>query len=293
MFENIREDASKQTDLHFKEISLYDNPLINKDLLKSNLHRLDTMSDAEIYDIVKNAYGNIFQDMIDTKSSSEYLVAFTNAKFINCLIQVMRGINTISFNDRVCCNKIVYDYFTSDNNDEQIKKLLYALSKVSNKDIIPSLLSLGLPEDLSCRLALARYSSLKEDINVKRVNFIIACSIAELMTRQMIVNILCTLFSNIIPIFIGTMFDRYVEEDWMSEDVMEIYSTTSLAVLDLLNELPTDKIRKVLISYNGDFELLKSSNSNYCRFSMRSLSDDFMRINYVIQLLEREGIYVP
>lgn len=293
MFEKIKEDASMQKKPEKKEIHIFDNPLINVDLLRKNLYSLDTMSDNEIYDIVKTSYGSIFQDMINTKNSSDYLVAFTNCKFLNSLINVMRGINRISFNERICCNKIVYDYFTSDNNDEQVKKLLFTLSRTTNKDIIPSLLGIGLSEDLASRIALSRYSSLKEDINVKRVNFIIATSDKNLMDEQMIVNILCTLFSNVTPIFTGTMFDRYEEEDWMNEDVMEIYSTISLAVLDILNQLPSDKIRKVLISYTGDFELLKARDRNCYRFSMRSLSDDYFRINSIVKSLEFESVMVP
>ena len=91
----------------------------------------------------------------------------------------------------------------------------------------------------------------------------------------------------------STFFVYDDEEEWVTEEIMEIYSTISLAVLLILNNMTSDKIRKVLISYTGDYNALYSGNSNSYRFSMKAISTDYSRIIDVVEALKEEGIYVP
>ena len=293
MFEKFISDINNKPEEEKFVLDLTKNPTINKEFLRYQLNNsLDNIPDAELFNLVKETYPHILETIMDN-NDAQYIDAFMNPKFLSVFIQVLSGVQ-LDLLQRTCCNKLAYDYFTLKNNDRYIKQLFYSLSKMVNRDIIPSLLSLGIPENLAIQIALARYSSTKETVNVKRVNFIITTSPKEIMTLQTIIWIYEKLFDSFTPIFEGTMFDVYDdEEEWVTDDIMEIYSTISLAVLEILNNMPSVNIRKVLISYTGDFETLHSKKLSSYRFSMSALSGDYERINNVVEALKAERIYVP
>jgi len=292
MFESFIKDI-KNTPNESKEmtIDIGNNPFINKDYFRYHLDNIDSISDSELFNTIRTGYTNILEETMNNDTT--HLKALTNPRFLSVFIQVV-GSTQLDLLHRICCNKLAYDYFTTSDTDQYIKQLFYSLSKMVNRDIIPGLLSLGIPEDLAVQLALARYSSTKEIVNVKRVNFIITTSPKEIMTLQTIVWIYEKLFDSFTPLFEGTMFDVYNdEEEWVTEDIMEIYSTVSLAVLEIMNNMPSINIRKVLISYTGDFETLYSKTPGAYRFSMKALSADYERITNVVDSLRLENIYVP
>lgn len=289
MFEQYMKDISKEPKREMIQVKLFNNPAYNPLVLKEKLYNLDSLQDKELFEIIKDSYEAILSDIFVDKNEY-YLHLFTNTRFLSIMIQVVSSINNISHTNRTYINKIVYDYLTLDKKDQYIKQLMYSLSKMVNKDILPRLLGLGLQEDLAIYLALARFSSQKEIVNVKRVNFVIMTSSIEIMTEQMIVYIYEKLFDRITPLFVGTMIDNCKQD--MSSEMEEIYSTISLAILDILNTMPSNDIRKVLISYVGDYQAVYYK-SGY-RFSMQCLSNDYARINTVVQALyANENIYVP
>ena len=292
MFEKFISDVNNRPEEEKVSIDISKNPAINKEFLRYQLNSLDTIPDNELFGIIKETYPHILEEIM-SRNDAQYIDAFMKPKFLSAFIQVLSGVQ-LDLIQRTCCNKLAYDYFTIKNNDPYIKQMFYSLSKMVNRDIIPNLLSLGIPENLAVQIALARYSSTKENINVKRVNFIITTSPKEIMTLQTIIWIYEKLFDSFTPIFEGTMFDVYDdEEEWVTDDIMEIYSTISLAVLEILNNMPSINIRKVLISYTGDFETLYSKKPDSYRFSMSALSADYERITNVVDALRSEKIFVP
>lgn len=288
MFDQYMKDIAKEPKRELVQIKLFDNPAYNTLVLEEKLRALDSLEDREVYSLLRDGYESILSTIFIDKNK-QYLDLFTNSRFVSILIQVMSSITNISHINRTYINKIVYDYIILQDSDPYIKQLLYSLSKTVNKDILPRLLGLGLPEDIAIRLALSRFSSQKEIVNVKRVNFIIMTSPIEIMTEQMIVFIYEKLYDRFTPLFIGTMIDNCRSD--MEGDMDEIYSIISLAVLDILNVMPSNDIRKVLISYVGDFQALYSQNGY--RFSLQCLSNDYARINAVVDALKYENIYVP
>ena len=289
MFEQYMKDISKEPKRELVQVKLFNNPAYNPIVLKEKLLNIDSLQDKELFEILRDSYESILTDIFVDKNEY-YLHLFTNTRFLSIMIQVISSINNISHTNRTYVNKIVYDYLTLDKKDQYVKQLMYSLSKMVNKDVLPRLLGLGLQEDLAIYLALARFSSQKEIVNVKRVNFVIMTSPIEVMTEQMIVYIYEKLFDRITPLFVGTMIDNCKQD--MSQEMEEIYSTISLAVLDILNTMPSNDIRKVLISYVGDYQAIYYK-SGY-RFSMQCLSNDYSRINQVVQALyANENIYVP
>ena len=289
MFEQYIKDISKEPKRELVQVKLFNNPAYNPIVLKEKLLNIDSLQDKELFEILRDSYEYVLSEIFIDKNEY-YLSLFTNPRFLSIMIQVISSVNNISHTNRTYVNKIVYDYLTLDKKDQYVKQLMYSLSKMVNKDVLPRLLGLGLQEDLAIYLALARFSSQKEIVNVKRVNFVIMTSPIEVMTEQMIVYIYEKLFDRITPLFVGTMIDNCKQD--MSQEMEEIYSTISLAVLDILNCMPSGDIRKVLISYVGDYQAIYYK-SGY-RFSMQCLSNDYSRINQVVQALyTNENIYVP
>lgn len=292
MFEKLIKDINSQPKQEMIKIDMTKNPLVNRTFFKDYINDIDNIQPVDLYNLIKETHKSILSDIM-THNDTQYIDVFTNSRFLSTLIQVLGSV-TLDYEERICCNKLAYDYFTVRNNDPYIKELFYTLSKIVNRDLIPTLVAIGIPENTASQLVMARYSSNREITNVKRVNFIISMGSKEIMTEQNIVYIYETLFDRFSPLFIGTMIDVYNdEEEWVTEDIMEIYSTISLVVLLILNNMPSDKIRKVLIAYAGDFYALYNTKPNAYRFSMNSLSADYSRITYVVEALKLEGTYVP
>lgn len=293
MFENFVTQVMNKQEPEQINIGLYGNPVFNSELLKEQLYSLDTIPDRDLYNIVKASFDSILKDIFK-KEDAKYLEVFTTPKFLTVLTQV---VSTMQLTDqqRVYCNKLAYDYMTYPHEtDPYVKQLFLSLSRMINRNHISQLMAIGIQEDLASYMALARYSSENEGINVKRLNLIICTSPIELMTEQMIVYIYEKLFDRVTALFENIMFDVYDdEEEWATEEVMEIYSTVSLAILEIMNNMPSNDIRKVLISYTADFEALYNADMKKVRFSMKSISSDFSRISEVVKLLKAENIYVP
>lgn len=286
MFEEYVEKISKNNDQKdYIELNLMDNVSINIDTLIKKIKNIDELSDQELTKIVKESYALILENIFASKDSSLAIKLFTNARFITIMTQSLYSIRLTKL-QRIYCNRISYDYIapSSLKKDDNIKNLLINLSKVVNRDVIPGLLSLNLNEELSSYLAMARFSSEKENINVRRVNFIITQQPCSLMTEQKIINIYEKLFDHIIPLFEGTMFENL---DFVDDNSNEVYATISLAILDILNEMPMDMIIKVLKSYTQTKLLLHPDEKT--RFNLRSISQqDYKRILDAIDYLQNE-----
>ncbi len=297
IFKDIVKDI-KQNNPYVKpkyvNVNILQNPVFNLQVLKDMLMNINNLTDQQLYNLVMGSYDNILSDIFINSSpdlQQQYLNIFIHPRFLTILNQVMYKVQ-LSYDNRIYCNKIIYDYLTIGNGDQYTKDLLLALAKTVNRDIIPSLIGLGLSEDLATTLAISRFSSKKELVNIKRLNFVICTSSPEIMTEQMIVYIYEKLISNFTFLFEGTMFDL-CDYNTVTEDFAEIYSMISLAILTILNNMPSDKIRAVLVAYTGDYNSIM--NTNHCvRFSMQSLSMDYYRIIQVIEYLRTiENIYVP
>lgn len=285
----VKEKEEKKINFSFADSAIF-NPSIYKDKIKN----IDIMSDKELFDLINSSYTSLLDELVKGNDPS-YVDIFTNQKFLTVFIRVMSNV-TLNDEYRLYCNKLAYDYIAlkKEGKDENVKNLLLLLSKVVNKDLLPALLGLGIPDKVASYLILCRYSSRKEIVNVKRLNFMMVGSgLVELFTEQTIVYIYEKLFKSFTLLFEGTMFD--VDTIGFSENMDEIYSTISLAVLDLLENMTTDNIRKVLISYEGDYKALYSTPGvKTIRFSMYSVNKtDYPRINNVLDLLQNEGIYIP
>lgn len=275
---------------NYVSVNIMDNPVFNIQVLKDMLMNIDNLTDQELYNLIAVSYDNILSNIF-INGDTNYLDIFTNQRFLTILNQVLYKVQ-LSYDNRIYCNKIAYDYLTIGPNNEYTRELLIVLAKTVNRGVLPSLVGLGLSEDFATMLALSRFSSKKELVNIKRLNFTICSAPKELMNEQMIVWIYEKLISNFTDLFEGTMFD-ICDLNTVSQDYSDIYSDISLAILTILECMPTQHIQKVLSRYAADFYSIMNINHN-TRFSMQCLSQDYARINHVVQYLKNvENIYVP
>lgn len=275
---------------------------MNRNHFKNCIPQISNMNDYDIMNLIKNFIQPISQDIL--ASDGEYAPLLRDARFISIFIRAIESMDpkTIDYNTKLACNKIAYDYRTSDNPDPVITKQYLYLAKIINKDHINSLLTISLynhdgrllrlDEDTASELALARYSSSNERANAKRFNFVMYFRDPEIMNEQMVVYIIEKLFTHISPLFYATMFEVYTsrEQDDYGDNFMEVYGTVGLAVLLILNNMTTDNIRKVLIGYANEWEYFGRPST---RFSLHALSNDYAKTTGVVERLTSEGIMIP
>lgn len=304
-------DVNRTSPKEKEEVSLdlYDNPSINRDILKQKIIHNIEMSDEELTELLKESYQDILTCIFEMQDF-KYLSFVSTPRFIICLSNIISSLDgNIEYITKVHINSLVYDYITSCNDTtedkEYVNRLMINLARIVNEDYIRKLLALNIKDDIASFLVLARFSSTNEFANIKRVNFIICTSLSKefdmdddnerFKAHQLIVDIYSKLFSKLTTLFESTMYDVYnLEESWVTENISEMYSITTMAVLDILNNMTSPDIRSILISYTNDYNSIFGPKGYTTRFSLNSLSADYNRISYIVECLKQEEkIYVP
>lgn len=268
------------------------NVATNPSLIEKKLKEINQISEKELSDLLLNSYQYILdKDFID---SHEELIAsvFSNEKFVTIFSRIIAGNIKLTPSQRINCNRLIYDYTVFSGRQQHIMELLYNLASYANRDTLPSLLGLGLNQWIATDLVVARFSTSKESLAMKRVNVVIINSPLAVMTEQMIVNIYDCLFSHLSQMTEGIMFDVWSDDDFVDEEKEEIYGTISLALLDILNDMPMQMIVKVLIDYAQTRQYLYTDRP--VRFNIKSISvSDYKRILDAIIIVEQTGLMMP
>lgn len=273
------------------------NVLLTNDMLAEKIKSLDNLSDQDIYILVRDYYDTILTDIFESKDNnkkSDFIDLFMQPKFIIALTQVMYNIppENITSQTKRRLNKMSFDYLMIDENDRDkyISGLLMALSKTVNRDKIPRLCTIPLPEDMASLLALARYSSEKEVLNVKRLNKVLMSQPLTSLSEQKIVDIYLALFEHVLPLFTGVLLD-VVSPQNMNSNSSEIYGLITLAMLDIMNELPIADIKTGLVRFEETRQIWYPDSP--LRLNLESCSEeDYPRVLCAIDQLKTEGIYI-
>lgn len=303
-------DRTRKTDIDEQYLSanLDTNPYLNKDAFKAKMDSLDELSDTELKELVRCSYVNILEH-INNRTDMSYIKSFSSARFINCLCNVLA--------DRIhnephhplepelvmCCNKLAYDYITSKNAKEEVKQNFLTLSRVVNKFSIDMLTRYGIDLDLASLLALARYSTMEESVNIRRLNFIIVQQNPNIMTLAKVVGVYESLFSKVRDLFIHTFIDNY--DEWfeqikehnpeMYESTYKMYIREADAAMCILNS--TDKfIIKQTIRDLLDACSYRRLYSENLRYSLRSIAPveglNSVVVEAMIEMERDERIYI-
>lgn len=273
------------------------NVLLTNDMLAEKIKSLDNLSDQDIYILVRDYYDTILTDIFESKDNnkkSDFIDLFMQPKFIIALTQVMYNIppENITSQTKRRLNKMSFDYLMIDENDRDkyISGLLMALSKTVNRDKIPRLCTIPLPEDMASLLALARYSSEKEVLNVKRLNKVLMSQPLTSLSEQKIVDIYLALFEHVLPLFTGVLLD-VVSPQNMNSNSSEIYGLITLAMLDIMNELPIADIKIGLVRFEETRQIWYPDSP--LRLNLESCSEeDYPRVLCAIDQLKTEGVYI-
>lgn len=280
-----------QTQQNTQTITVDFSNMIGGSNIKSKLSNIDSLTNADIY----NIFGTYLNDILDCifKDKDQQLIElFTNARFITIATQAMYNI-TPTTTQRRRLNKLAYDYLIlkNDNKSKEISALMINFSKVVNKDITPRLCGYGLSEEVATMIALARYSSEREITNTKRLNRVIMQQPMKIMTEQMIVDIYCALYTSALDLFEGVMYD-IASYQTLNENEKEIYGTITLALLDIINELPMSLIKEVLRCFTSNQQMLHPDSR--LRFNIESFCpEDYPRLDECIQWMKNNGEQLP
>lgn len=283
--------------LHDNEVAKYKRPSSSSRLLNTILEKLsnlDQLSDQELYDVVSKNFSKIIEKIVSEKDILLINKFFRDKRFLLILKQSLSN-NNFSDGDRLRINNLIYDYNTQNEfkTDDDIVSILDEISSIINYSILPKILGLGIPKYIALKIVNASKSSFNDIICVRRVDLILYnTSDMKMMNEQTIIDIFTTLFGDrFLKLFEGVLFDSYSDEELQqaTEDSREIYYTINLAIFDIINTLPSYDIEKILMCYNELMSVNYKNKEPRLRFI---LSDDFYRINDVIEYLKTKGIYI-
>lgn len=300
MLEFLDEMKNKKDDEKLETVNFSSNILFNPNLFKAVLYNIDRYSDQEIFDTIKVSYHLIFSDKFIMEDPS-HLAIVTNHRFLTAAIKVFGTLQEIEYSTLLYCNKIIYDYINTYITEEytDTRNILYSLARVINKNQMQSLIAIGLPTDISIDILIARYSANTETINITRLINTMQTIESGVMDIQTCVNVFEKLFDELGLLFQIIMFTPIPQNAFP-----ETYENIGLAVLFMVNNMPSIAIKKVLTGYTTAFESglfrqhIKSGNNiipteTYRRYNLEILDYRFSRITGMIAILKEEQIYVP
>ena len=275
------------------EVNISNNPNVNSNLLDTIINNgtINNYSDQQLFTLLSNNLRGFLLNIFERKDQ-RYIKMIISDRFLRILIQVVNNME-VDYIDKIYLNKLCYDYLTLDDNSKNnvISDLIYYLAKITNKKHIPILIGVGIPEKIACYIVLSRFSDNNEFINVTRMNFVIMTANIN-FTEQMIVDIYQNLFDRVSQLFIATMLDvPDSTEEWYTEDIDDRYSLITLAVLDILNSLPSDAIKRVLDEYVRLYHISYVGKETRC--DLRCLSGDYERIRNIVEDMNSQGIRLP
>lgn len=277
--------------------SIINSPKVNPYILEEKFMDIKNMSNEELFDFVKNNYVEIMRMIFSGKENEQkYLSLFLDNRFLTNLITILSNVQLIPLDIKMNACKIAFDYMSSTKlqKDEMTFSLIKQIAEIVNRDTLFDLMRI-LPRDLALYLTVAKYSTNSESINIQRMNFIIAQSGSSVFNEQKIIDTFIH-FGKYSGMRMTCLLESHmfsVDPTNISEDMEEMYSTISMAILDMLNHMSTQEIRQVLMNYSNDFMMAYNSDYRVVRFSLRNLSGDYDRITMMADMLSNEGYNIP
>lgn len=305
IYKDFWEEANKYDAEHpiqVIKVRVDENPNFNLEILKQNIDHVNDMSDSELRSFIKKCFKSIMRDLFGAEMP-KYIKYFQDVRFLNAFIDVVLSLEFIDKEDIIRINTMCYHYITlpKDKQDYRVLDRMMQLSNIVNKLNIPRLLGLGLSSNLASILLIARYSDIDLNVCVKRVDFIIITQPKELMSEKMIEEIFKIIynvmddFHRIFPYIMMDTLPEYDENNpntfWVTDDIQEVNSTLNLAILNIIDNLPSQTIRGIILNYSEAMSMIYKNQT--VRFSLRNLSEDYYRINNIINSIAyNEHIYV-
>lgn len=249
------------------------------------IKNIDTFDDEEIKGIIYRQHSmllnyDLFLASDETRVQMQDL--FTNKRFLKIFLDII-GLIELTPHEKVCINKLAYDYYILPKNDEIVSSLLLQISYQIN-NILTIKLSAILGIERAKMLSMIANSSFKLEKNVHRINtFLIKCNLD--FSVQNIVDIYCILFDSFTHPFIYSMLEA--KPSGMTDNQLKIFDNISLALLAILDSMTSSDIKKVLYDYAFTLKLVRVNFT--VRFSLKS-AISYTRITKIIEEIEMDPI---
>lgn len=275
------------------EISIKDSPYINGNLAKKLLEEIDEYSEQEIINLIDYGYDKLTSGLLN-KISSYHTLLFCNLKFAKCFRVFLEAKYPYKLSEVeitkiniVICHLITTTEISRDAGEEYSN-----LFSTINAPKISKLIGYGLYEIEAKVISIHRYTSMTDELDcVKAVNRVMINDLPSI-TEQLAIYIYEVLFDSASALFKGTMLDN-VKPETLNAEQKVIYQNQSLAILTILNNMPLEHIRQILVDYTNTYNNRIIRNIQP-RFSMISISpSEYSRIYQVIEQLKSEMILVP
>lgn len=267
-----------------------------------DFHNIDLNNENEMYEYMIWNIKDIFKTFSISKElcnglyiknfvDAMYNVIVKNPEFVFSQEEIY-GFNDAAYLFLINCN----NYGNLNKNDVRyIKDKLFFISHL----IIPEEYNLKIFEnsftiDFLNEIFIARNSSKKEEINIRRINFMVFTSLNPWRYEDLdILDLYRNLFWNNIPeLFLVSMFDVYDESEfWYTNTYSEMDGWITNTIIYLLNELPVPVIKNTIIKYSQQC-LKRQIRPSEVRCSLRSLSYDYNKVKVVAEELYSEGFYI-
>ena len=247
------------------------------------IENIDKFDEKEIKEIIIRQHQMIlnYDNFLSSKESrSLALKLFTNKRFLICFLDVIRLLS-INEHEKICINKLAYDYYCLPDKNEEISNLLFQLTtEVNGKEVVILSGILGLSD--AKILSMLRNSSFEEAKVVPRVNNFIV-QIPYELTMKNLADIYCNLFPRVTTLFVQTMLQ--VKDPGYSIFESKRFDEISIIMLEIVNSMPSSEIKKVLESYA--YSLNKLTGNITVRFSIKNVTR-YDRIIRVLKEVENE-----
>ena len=232
-----------------KETNLFHTIEYEFDTIVAKIRNIDNIDDNHIKDIIKRQHSLILNYdlfLMDSETRKEAQTLFSNKRFLSNLLDII-GLLDISYHEKICLNKLAYDYYQNDIKDPEVSNLLFQLTKeVNMRDVVVLSGILGMSGAKT--LAMIRNSSFKVEKCIHRVNtYIIKCGMN--LSTQSIINIYCFLFDRFSTLFNYTMLESAPSELSLTPNELNNYNSISLAIIAILDSMTSNDILTVVRNY--------------------------------------------
>ena len=262
------------------------------DMYFYQVNNLDKMNERDRFNFIKSNIDFIANQVLD--GTCRYTRKLADPVFLNTVKEVLKSMPITQLR-KIFINKLAFSYQYYTGANEATQMLLVDVTREVNRPYIQMLQSIGLTEDHSAYLVMCRFSSTDEMVNVNRLNYMIYCIGREIMTEQQIVWVYEKLFDQMRYLFAASMLETketmVPPKGHREEDFYETFSTASLALLTIVNNMTSADIDLLVRIFLDHWT---SAGRPMTRFSLRALSGDFGRLRTVVETLsEKQRLYIP
>lgn len=256
-----------------------------------------TYSNSKIQEMIINncaVYLN-YDNFTNPATRTVFQALWTDKRFLQNFVTVLKEspekdklINYIRNNHLVSINRIVYDYYASADTDKnaEVVDLLLKICEIIDYVYIRPLTSIMEPTAAKF-MTLSNFSSDDVELCVNRLNKLIIKAGYDFSVSDIVYiysKFYLNAFSLLFEYTMTSVFDGLTPNEQHNNDRI------NLALVNILNNMTETDIYKTVSQYASYIMLMQKAQ---IRFSLRSLSADFSRVNEVVEQLLSEGVPIP